>query len=156
MHLLAFLGLFPDRNVRFPFPIIYLQLVKFLPFHIHAVWQLYTFRTEPPRLAHNREYPAPRDDALGIAAPFILSPLFLRRKRSGWNDEIADIHLTRCRAGLNDLPIGKIFHFWSYNARFNLTCYHSPGQLPGQVQPFSPGVENCLKGSCPRVRGWGK
>ena len=59
MHLLAFLGLFPDRNDRFLFPFMYLQLAKFFPFHMPAVWKLYPFRTEPPRLVHNREYPAP-------------------------------------------------------------------------------------------------
>ena len=28
-----------------------------------------------------------------------------------------------------------------------------PGQPPGQVQPFGPGVGNCLKLFCPRGRG---
>ena len=31
-----------------------------------------------------------------------------------------------------------------------------PGQPPGQVQPFGPGVGNCLKRFCPGGRGRGK
>ena len=39
MHLLAPLGLFADRNDRFPFPFIYFNWWKFLPVHILETWE---------------------------------------------------------------------------------------------------------------------
>ena len=34
---------------------------------------------------------------------------------------------------------GKNENVYVSNAWFNLTCYHPPGQPPGQIPPFGPG-----------------
>ena len=60
IHLLALLCTFTYPNDRFPYPLIYFQLVKSLPFHIPEAWKRYPFRSEPSRIGHHREYLRPR------------------------------------------------------------------------------------------------
>ena len=48
IHLLAFLGHFTNPNEK---------KAKSLPFHIPENWKRYSFRAQPPRISHHREYP---------------------------------------------------------------------------------------------------
>ena len=41
---------FIERNVRFMYPFIYLNRVKYLLFRIPEAWKRYPFRAEPPRI----------------------------------------------------------------------------------------------------------
>ena len=41
------------------------------------------------------------------------------------------------------------------HAWFNLTCYHPPGQPPGQIQPFEPGGGELLEAALFRGKGAG-
>ena len=57
MHLSALLGIFANRNDRFPYPFI-----RCFNYHIPEAWKK-TFLSggiEPPRIGHCREYPPPR------------------------------------------------------------------------------------------------